>query len=72
MCRLERGKYNKIKEDQEVKHTDKIVKFIEGVNKDISPQMEIKGENNLMIQISRGNYGIKGVHTLTAFSILYS
>ena len=40
MCRLDRDKYEKIKECQEVKHTDKRFKFIEGTNKEIPPQME--------------------------------
>ena len=43
MCWLERGKYEKIKEGQEVKYKKKIVRFIEGINKEIPPTMESEG-----------------------------
>ena len=34
MCRLDRGKYEKIKEVHEVKYTEKRVKLVEGMNKE--------------------------------------
>ena len=39
MCRMDRGKSDKIKEVHEVKHTDKKVNFVEEMNKEIPPQM---------------------------------
>ena len=41
MWRLGRGKYEKIKEVQEVKNTEKRFKLVEGINKDNPPQMDI-------------------------------
>ena len=49
---LDRGKYEKIKEGQEVKHTEKIVKFFEEMNKEIPPPLEIEGAKNMMTRIS--------------------
>ena len=43
MCRLDRGKYEKIKEVQEVKNTENRVHFCEGMNKEIPHQMESEG-----------------------------
>ena len=42
MCQLYRGKYYKIKEGQEVKHAKKIVKLVEGINKESTSTMEIE------------------------------
>ena len=39
MCRLDRGKSEKIKYGQEEKHTEKIFKFFEEINEESSPQM---------------------------------
>ena len=44
ICWLEKGNYENIKKCQEVKHTDKIVKLVEGIIKDIAPQMKSEGE----------------------------
>ena len=41
--RLNRGKYDEIKEGQDFKYTEKRVKFYEQMNKDHPPQMESEG-----------------------------
>ena len=41
---LDRGKSDKIKGGQEVNNTEKIVKLVEGIIKDIAPQMKSEGE----------------------------
>ena len=43
MCRLDIDKYLKIKVVHEGKHTKKKVKFVEGINKESPPPLEIKG-----------------------------
>ena len=43
MFQLDRGKSEKIKEVKEANHTKKIVKLIEGINKDIPPPMDKEG-----------------------------
>ena len=43
MCRLDRGEYEKIKEGQEIKQTERIVKFVEGRNTDSLTQMKSEG-----------------------------
>ena len=43
MCCLDRGKSKNIKNCQESKQMKKIVKLIEGINKDIPPPMDKEG-----------------------------
>ena len=43
MCQLDRCKSDKIKEVQEIKHTEKGFKYAEGMNKESPTQMEIGG-----------------------------
>ena len=46
MRRLEKGKYYNVKKSQELKKTNKRVKFSEGINTEIPPPMESEGEKN--------------------------
>ena len=52
VCRLDRGKSEKIKKVQMVKHTEKRVKFVEGITEEIHSQMESEGVKNMMMNIS--------------------
>ena len=51
MCRLDRGKYDNIKEGQDVKQMIKRFKLVEGMNKESSTQMEIEEAKNQMMHI---------------------
>ena len=43
MCQLDRGKSENIEEFQEVKHTNKRVKFIDRTNKERTPKLKSEG-----------------------------
>ena len=51
MCRMYRGKSDKIKESKEAKKKKKITKYFEDINKEIPDPMESEGKKNLTMQI---------------------